>query len=474
MTFAAFSPLNYSILGVYMFSVLLVGFLCTRKSESAEEYFLAGRNMPALVVAMSMFASLTSAVTFMGVPQIAYSDNVSVILGVAVSPIVAPILITLFYPVYWKNKVTTSYDYIALRFGERARHTASGMFILARLGWLGTVIYAPSLALNISTGIPVKLAILLMGAVATVYTIFGGLKAVLWTDVLQFIVLVGGAIWIALGLGIEQGFANVIRASADAGKFDIFHFGIDFTKMTAVSAMVSFFLIFTHDYGVDQITVQRLISVKSFRGLSGAVIFNSIVDVVINALLLFIGLGLFVKYAPSALPDGINGAAILPWHIVSSLPDGISGVMIAGIFAAAMSSMDSGLNSISTVIVNDFSRNPKKSDKAKVQAGRWLTLVFGIFATVAAFYAGSIGHIVKAWSSFMALFAAPLLALFVLGLLVKKARFIDWLIVLPLTMSACLLLQKTQLHWIYIFPFSAISQFSVSLIAGAARRIFFR
>ena len=454
-----FSTLNYWILGVYLAAMLGIGFMFMRRNETAEEYFLAGRDMPWLVVAMSMFASLTSAVTFMGIPYIAFSDNVSIFLGVMVSPLVAPVLIKVFYPVYWRYKVTTSYDYIAMRFGKNARYCVSGLFVMARIGWLGTVIVAPATALHVAVGMPLYAAILLMGVLATAYTLLGGLKAVLWTDVVQFAILAGGAVWIAVSLSGEFGAANIINNGAAAGKFDIFKWDIDLKKMTATAAIVSYFLIFMQDYGTDQITVQRLIATKSYRGLAGAVVFNSVMDVAVNALLLFIGLGLFIKYqTESAMPEGIKGISILPYYIVTALPDGVSGFVITGIFAAAMSSMDSGLNSVSTAVINDFMEPMSENrinDKSKIASGRTLTLILGVLSTGMAFYAESIGHIVAAWSSFMGLFSAPVLAIFLLGLFVRRARFENWLIgAIPAIILVLCLRSFASIHWIYYFPIS--------------------
>jgi SSS family transporter len=390
-------------------------------------------------------------------------------MGVIVSPLVAPVLITLFYPVYWRLKITTSYDYIAKRFGRNARFCASGLFVFARLGWLGTVVYAPAMALHIATGIPLYWAIALMGAGATAYTLLGGLSAVLWTDVLQFVVLAGGAVWIAISLSGELGWNGIIDGSLAAGKFDIFDWKINPLKMTATAAMISYFFIFMQDYGTDQISVQRLISVKSFSGLARAIVFNSCMDVIVNAVLLFIGLGLFVKYQGSVLDEKLAGVAILPHYIVTSLPNGISGLVITGIFAAAMSSMDSGLNSVSTVVINDFIEPVcpgMLSESQKIRSGRYITLGLGVCATVMAFYASRIGHIVEVWSDFMGLFAAPVLAMFLLGLLVRKAVFTDWLAGAAASLILVLLLQSfTLTHWIYLFPISLTTTLLVSIVS---------
>jgi Na+/proline symporter len=195
-----------------------------------------------------------------------------------------------------------------------------------------------------------------MGLMATFYTTLGGLRAVLWTDVIQFLILCAGAVWIAISLGnnVSGSYAEIFSTASQAGKFDVFSLKLDWFKMTAASAGFAFFFIFMQDYGVDQITVQRLIAVKSFKGLAKAVIFNSFTDVIINALLLFIGIGLFAYYSQTHTTPPANSDAMLPYYVITVLPNGISGLIITAIFAAAMSSMDSGINSLSTVIINDF------------------------------------------------------------------------------------------------------------------------
>lgn len=469
-----FGTINYCVLGVYLAAMIGIGIFFSGRQKSTEDYFLAGRNMPWLVVGMSMFASLTSAVTYMGVPTMAYSDNISILFGVMISPVVAPILIIIFYPFYHRLHVTTSYEYILHRYGREARFAVSTLFILARLGWLGTVIYAPALALSVVTGINVWLAIVLMGLLATIYTSLGGLAAVLWTDVAQFIILAGGAVWIAVSLilKVDGGFAQIIATATEAGRLDVFHWKIDFYKMTATAAAVSYFFSFMQDYGTDQVTVQRLLAVKNSRGVAKAVIFNSINDVVITAMLLFIGLGLFAYYKglPGGLDESIAGDQILPYYIVSALPAGVSGLIITAIFAAAMSSMDSGINSVATVIMNDFVkplRKKARSDRADVTLSRILTVVLGCFATLVAFYASTLGSIVKSWSTFMSMFAGPILAIFLMGILTRRGNFTGWLIGCFASVSATWYVQhETDVHWIYYFPLAFGVTFVVGLTAS--------
>ncbi len=465
-----FGLIDYVVLIVYLACMMLVGLLLSGRQKTTEDYFLAGRQMPWLIVGMSMFASLTSASTYMGVPGIAYSENISIIFGIMVSPIVAPILILIFYPFYRRLHVTTSYEYILARFGTTARFVVSGLFVLARLGWLGVVIYAPALALSVVTAMPLWLAICLMGLLATAYTTLGGLSAVLWTDMVQFVILVIGAIWLSISLcsNVPGGFEEIIRFAGEAGKLDVFDWRIDFYKMTALAAAITWFFMFMQDYGTDQVTVQRLMAIKDFRGTAKAIIFNSVSDVIINTMLLFIGLGLFVYFGtyPDTLGIELSPDQMLPFYIVKVLPTGISGLIITAIFAAAMSSMDSGINSIATVITNDFIKPLEKTCKTEkyyVQLARILTIILGIVATLIAFYASTIGNIIKVWSTVLGLFAGPILAIFLLGIMTRRTSFTGWLVGMLIAIVVTAWVQNfTTVHWVYYFPLC----FTISFVGG--------
>ena len=264
-----FGLLNILVLVVYLAGMVGVGLYFARRQRTAEDYFLAGRNMPWLPVAMSMYASVTSAMTYLALPGKAYSENIALIVVCLVSPAVAPVLIFLFYPYYRRLRVTTSYEYIEHRFGPTARSTVASLFLLARLGWLGLVIYAPALALSVVTGIPMAASILGMGLLATLYTALGGLAAVLWTDVAQFLILVGGAVWLAVSLvlNVDGGLAAIFQAAGEAGRLQVVHLRPSLTEMTGLVVFLSFFLKMTNEYGTDQVTVQRLMAVRSDRGV---------------------------------------------------------------------------------------------------------------------------------------------------------------------------------------------------------------
>jgi Na+/proline symporter len=234
---------------------------------------------------------------------------------------------------------------------------------------------------------------------------------------------------------------------------------ISLFRMTLTGVAISFFFQMMQDYGTDQVTVQRLLAVKTKGGMAKAILFNAVTDFCLVSLLLFIGLGLFAYYQqhPGALPEAISGDQIFPYFIAHVLPTGLSGLLIAAIFAAAMSSMDSGINSMATVVVNDFifPMAGKKSERHTVRLARILTTVFGALATalsVYLFFFSKSKGIIETFATFMGLFSAPVLALFLLGLLTKRGSFIAWIPAAILSLAFTGWLQSTEVSWIWYFP----------------------
>jgi len=471
-----FSPLNYAILVAYLAAMVGIGFLFAGRQKTTEDYFLAGRNMSWLVVAMSMYASLTSATTYLALPGKAYSENVALIVVCVVSPLLVPFLVTLFYPFYRRLRVTTSYEYIDRRFGRRARYTVAGLFVLARMGWLGTVIYAPALAFSTVSGVDLWISILGMGLLATLYTVMGGLSAVLWTDVLQFIILVGGAFWTAFSLlgNVPGGAGAILQHAREAGHLNIFSLKPSLVETTGLMVGLSFFLSMMQDYGTDQVTVQRLMATRSYRAMVLSAVFNACVDFVVIGVLLFIGLGILAygHHLPGFIGAEVKPDQVLPYYVIHALPDGVSGLVVTAIFAAAMSSMDSGINSLATVLDSDFVRPLRKTareDAHDVTLARWFTAAIGTVATGVAFYVASIGDIIEAFITFISRFSAPVLALFLLGILTRRASFRGWLVGAAAGIAATWALQKfTPINWTYYFPCSFFITFLLGYAASLA------
>ena len=462
-----FDTLNYIILVVYMAVLVGIGLWFSGKQKGTEDYFLAGRRMPWLPVGMSMYASLTSASAIMGISGLAYRENIAFVVEGFLSVIVLPFLVWIFYPFYRNLAVTTTYEYIDHRYGRSARFAVSGLFCLARLGWLGVVIYSPSLVLSVVTGMNLWLAIFLVATIATAYAMLGGISAVIWTDVFQFVVLVGGALWVAVTLILEVpgGWSGIMEIAGDTGRLHIWEGGIDPFRMTGWAVAISYFFLLMQDYGTDQLIVQRLMTIRDFRGMVKAALFNSFTDLFVVSLLLFVGTGIFAYFHtfPQHLGADIAGDRILPYYIVQVLPAGVSGMLIAAIFAAAMSSVDSGVNSLATVIVNDFVKPLRRkvaTDQKDLKLARFLTLAIGALAIGAASYAVAVGEILKAATSFISLFGGPILALFLLGMLTRRAHFRGWLAGSTPAVAASVWLQTwTEVHFIYYFSVLLWDQF---------------
>jgi SSS family transporter len=461
---------------VYCAAMAAVGIRLAGRQRTTDDYFLAGRSLPWLAVAMSMYASVTSAVTFMGVPGVAYEGGVSLLVVGAMSLIVAPFLARGFLPLYRRMGVTTSYEYAERRFGRPARVCAAGLFLLSRLAWLGLVIYAPSLALTVATGLPLWVSIVSIGLLSTAYTVAGGLAAVVWTDVVQFVLMVGGALWMAVALAarVDGGTAAILAVASGESLMGAANWTFDPLRMNGLAVAIAYAFILMHDYGIDQVTVQRLLAVRTSRGVTRAIAFNAVTDVGMVALLLFLGLGLHAFHAAGAghPPPNLPPDALLPYFAIHELPAVVGGLIVAAVFAAAMSSMDSGINSIAAVIVQDFVapvRGAALTEVSALKLARILTLALGAAATGAAFFVTQIGGMVKAFFAYTGFFSAPVLALFALGMLTRRARFDGWLPAATISIGTAIGLQRAgACHEIYLFPFSAILTFGLGLAFSLA------
>ncbi|MFA6244251.1 MAG: sodium/solute symporter [Candidatus Hydrogenedentales bacterium] len=470
----SFGLQNLCVLIVYLACMVGIGLAFAGKQKTAKDFFLAGRNMPWWAVAMSVFASITTGISYLGTPGLVYQENVLFFVGILMMPVAAPVIILLFLPFYHKLKVTTSYEYIFLRFGAPARYCVSGLFICARIGWLGTVIYAPAVAITVVTGSPLWVAILAMGLLGTAYTVLGGVTAVIWSDVAQFLILFGTAVVVSIALivSVPGGFMGIMEVARDSGKLNLTEWWPSLTHMTVIAVAVAYFFQFMHDYGVDQLTVQRLLATKDLPGMVRATFANSLISVVVIGLLTFIGLGLYAYHGafPERLPDGIAADQIFPFYVMHAMPRGISGLVSGGLFAAAMSCMDSGISSLSTVVVNDFVRPLRSvplSDTREVQLARVLTFVFGAFATGVAFFASTIGEIMKVSQTFLGLFSGPVLALFLLGMLTRRASFAGWFVGVCIAIPATIWVQRaTDVHFIYYFPISLVTALVVGFLVS--------
>ncbi|MCK5442370.1 MAG: sodium/solute symporter [Maribacter sp.] len=441
-----FGAVNYTVLALYLLISLLIGVYFARKQKSTEDYFVGGGRIPWWASGLSVFGTLLSAITFMAIPAKAFVTDWSFFFLNITAILITPVIAFIFIPFFNKLKIRTAYEYLEDRFNYLARAFGSLSFILFQLGRIGIVLLLPSLAISIVTGIPVETSILIMGVLCILYTTFGGIEAVIWTDVLQVIVLLGGSIlavvWIMLHT--ETSFGDMITYASERDKFNITNMDFDFTESTfwvvfiggLASAMVT--------QGTDQTIVQRFLTSSSIKNSQKTLYTNAVLT--LPATIIFFGLGtlLFIFYSeiPNALSPAIsNNDSIFPWYIVRELPIGVSGLLVAGIFSAAMSSISSSLNSVSTAYCNDFHSHfkPKITDKKLLRIARIATIITGVLGVLLALWMAS-SNIKSLWDQFyryLGLFTGGLGGMFLLGMLTKRANATGTL--LGLVVSALLI-----------------------------------
>ncbi len=429
------TTLDHLVLFVYLALVVGIGSSFVRNQKDTEEYFLAGRRMPWVAVGISIFATLFSAISLLGSPGWVYDHNLTLGLTLLTIPLVTPVVILVFLPFYHRLKVFTAYQYLELRFSPAVRSAASALFLLQRGAYLAVVIYAPSLVLSTVTGLSLSWTILLVGGLATLYTLLGGMRAVIWTDVIQAIVLFGGLVLVVavMSARIEGGLSEIVTSGIETGRFAVdFSFG-DWTTIFLGLVLLNGIFVNLAQYGADQIVLQRYLTTSSIRAGRNSMILNAILVLPAGSLLFLIGGGLYVFYLkhPDRLAAGTGGDAVLPYFVVHELPAGFSGVFIAAMFAAAMSSIDSSINSLSTATMKDFYERylrPQADEKTYLRFSRIFTILWGGLATFMALYIQHFQNILSASKILAGLFSGSLLGVFLLGMLTRRTTSLSALL----------------------------------------------
>jgi SSS family transporter len=342
--------------------------------------------------------------------------------------IIAPFVIYLYLPFFRRLNITTAYEYLEKRFHISIRLFASTSFAAFQLGRMGIVILLPALALSAVTGLNVFICIALMGILSTIYTVLGGIEAVIWTDVVQAFVLTGGA-FVAMGIiigNLEGGFGEFVSVAVENEKFNIAHFNWDWTSDALVVVVLG--ALFTNSlvpYTTDQAVIQRYLTTPDEKQAARAIWLNGFLAIFAGLLFLTVGTGLFVFYR--AYPERLAGLQtndqIFALFIARQMPDGLAGLVIAGIFAAAMSTIDSSMHSISTTVTTDFVRRfMRLSESRYLLFARCLTVALGISGTATAMLLASL-EIKYLWDFFlgiMGLLGGTLAGLFMLGIFTQR------------------------------------------------------
>jgi SSS family solute:Na+ symporter len=376
------APLDYAVIAVYLAAITAFGSWFARYQHTTTDYFLSGHSVPWWAVCCTVVATETSTLTFIGIPATAYAGNMA-FLQLAMGYVIGRILVSLlFIPAYFRGELVTSYELLQRRFGRRVTGLSAGLFLLTRSLADGVRLFATALVIGIVTGVSTVWATLVVGVIMIVYTVRGGVAAVIWTDVVQMFVYVAGATAVAVQLlaVIPGGWDEVVRAGSAAGKFAVWDLSTNpstiYTLWTGLFGGVALTLA-TH--GTDQFLVQRLLAATSARAAATGLMLSGVIVFLQFTLFLCIGVMLFTYYQHVPLPAPLGRTdEVLPLFIATALPSGLAGFIVAAIVAAALSP---SLNAMAATTVNDFYKPYASSvpdDARLLRLSRRATIGWGI------------------------------------------------------------------------------------------------
>ena len=423
--------IDYAIVFISIAVAIGMGAYFAHRQKDTNTYFAGGGKIPAWAVGISIFATLISSVTFLAYPGAAYAGNWILLVQGLMVPIVLVALIGIIVPLFRKVIRLSTYEYFERRFGLFARLYSSFAFTLGHFSKAGTVFFLVSMALATFLDINIYTIVLVLGITIILLTLLGGIEAIVWMDVVQGGLLIGGGIiCVCLLLFLpEGGPSEVFRIASENNKIDFGPYDWDLTQLTFLVMVLNGIFYALQKYGTDQTIVQRYLTAKNDREAKKAAYIGVLMSVPIWALFMFIGTALFAFYhaqgAP-ALPADIKADEVFPYFIAHELPVGIRGLIIAALAAAAISSLDSDLNCLSAIAVEDYYKRFRKNvtDRQQLRFGRWMVVLAGIGALgVAILYISWGGEgVLGALFSLYAIFSAGIVGIFMLGLFSRRAN----------------------------------------------------
>ncbi len=418
-----FTALDYAVLFLYLIASAAFGVLIGRGQKNINDYFLAGRKMPWWAISFSIVATETSTLTFIGAPAIAYTGNLT-FLQVILGYFFGRLLVSFFLiPSYFKGKIQTAYEVLNLRFGPKVQGFSALLFLASRSLADGVRLFATGLVLSVVTDISDTWSVIIIGAVTIAYTLWGGMRAVVWNDVVQLLLYLTGAIlaFFIILTRIPNGWPEVVSLAAPLQKFQFvdFTFNLGVTYTFWAGLLGGAFLTFA-THGTDQMMVQRYLACGSRRGSQVALIISGLLVFLQFLLFLTIGVMLYAFYQHFPLGQELEQVdRIFPIFIVQEMPPGVSGLIIAAIFAAAMSTLSSSLNSLASSSLNDFYKNyrVKSAPPAHyLKVSRMFTLGWGAVLIGISMLARNWGEVLEVGLTITTITMGSILGIFLLGL----------------------------------------------------------
>jgi SSS family solute:Na+ symporter len=487
-----FKFIDYVIVFVYLVGVAVFGVLTGGKQSSVKDYFVGGRKIPWLAVSFAVVATETSAITFISIPGLAYLTNLN-FLQIALGYIIGRIVIAyLFLPSYYRGDLVTAYEFLKTRFGDKTRNYASVVFLVTRTLATGVRLFTTAIPLaiifkayKVFAGYPdtfvYAIAIVIITVFTFVYTYTGGIKAVIWTDVIQMFIYIGGAslaLYIMLS-HLPNGWSSVVAMASAKMKFQFIDWGFSgglahfFTiKYSFIASVLGGAFLSMASHGTDQLIVQRLLATDSLKSSQKAVIASGIFVGIQFLFFLIIGVTLYAFYNAYPFKDGDQ---IFPKFIIEQLPSGVSGIIVAGLFASAMGSLSGSINSLASSTLIDlykpyFGKN--NDEKKNLKLSKFFSLVWTIILVGTAFiFLKSNESVIEIALSIASVTYGGLLGTFLLGVLFKKPRQVDAIVGFTAGLLVLVYVFKfTPIAWTWYTMIGALTTIAVGLISSRFNR----
>lgn len=421
------SAVDYLVIGLYLLAITAFGSWFARFQKTTRDYFLTDRSVPWWAICFTIVATETSTLTFIGIPAQAYAGNMT-FLQLAAGYIIGRVLVSvLFIPAYFRGDLFTSYELLQRRFGTRVKTLSAVIFLVTRSLADGIRLFTTALVISIVTQVPVTWVVVLLGAAMIVYTMRGGVSAVIWTDVVQMFVYIAGAGAVAIALlgRINGGWAEVMRVGSETGRFVMLDTSFDFSRAyTLWAGLLGGVALTLSTHGTDQYLVQRLLSAKSQKAASTGLILSGFIVFAQFILFLMIGVMLYTHYQQVPLPQALDRTdQILPIFVVSELKNGLAGFIVAAIVAAALSP---SLNAMAATTVSDFYLpyiNPNADQDTQMRVSKQATVAWGVVQLAVAIGAQFMNRsVLDAGLAVLSFASGAVLGAFLLGTLAPSIR----------------------------------------------------
>lgn len=422
--------LDYLVFFIFVGGVALFG--CSfyfRSRKGAAAFTSAEGNLPTWVVGMSIFATFVSSISFLGLPGDAFKGNWNPFVFSLSIPIATWLAAKVFIPLYRGINSVSAYQYLEMRFGYWARCYVAVCYLLTQLARIGSILLLLALPLNTMFGWDIQTIIIWTGIGTLIYTLLGGIAAVVWTDAIQGIVLIVGAVACAviLTFSMPEGPSQLFEIASANGKFSLGSFSLTLTQPTFWVVFIYGLFVNMQNYGVDQNYVQRYMTTKSTAEAVKSTLFGGLLYVPVSLILIYIGTALFAYYTarPELLPAGVPSDQVFPYFIVHGLPTGITGLVIASIFSAGMSTVATSINSSATIVLTDFAARFTKGEQNNRRDMRILyltSLIVGALGIIVGLLMMHIDGVLDAWWKLASIFSGGMLGLFLLALVCRTIR----------------------------------------------------